>query len=633
MLFSKNFQSVVARYIIWFGFASLFFLSINGISALAQDGDIRREQARDIHDPDAPALSEGLGGLSDEVDGLTSSLDDGAIDVRQNGFLSDNRRPENQTDGDDGGVSVDGTDDDRDPRDRGFRGEIGDPRRTRILDGDLRAQHESAQRRAEVPQDGDYGVLIRDDNGADGGQERVILDQDAFLDATRLQGRSLNDERQRGRNRRPGDELLDGRSGQSGLAPPNGRGNGIADDGLSNANSDDRDDGSAVAVSARDRRLSPYEPVGIRVGSFRVVPEASVFGIYGDNVGQASGPKDADVALELRPSIVARSVWRRHALEVDASGTANFHKEFSSEDDREFLTNLRGRIDLTRRSNVEAEAGYSLSQQRRGTADSPGGAAENPDVHIKSGALALNHRFNRVSLRVRGEVVEEKYDDAALTTGGTSDEGDQDNREKRLSLRGTYEFDPGLSVFTEGLVERRDFKQASNSDGILRDSHSYGFRAGILFDNGSKLYGEVGVGFTHVRADDSRLEDVDGVTFDANVSWRPSALTTISLDASTDVDGTTVAGSLATLTYTANFRVQHELLEHFILSGGIGLDHVDYQGSSLVERTYRAELGAEYIFSREAAMIANYEYSAFDSNSPNSDYTSNQVRLGMRFRR
>ena len=614
MFVSQSFQSVVARYIIWFGFTSLFFLPINCISAFAQVGDIR--------DPRGPALSEGLGGPSVEVDGLRSSLDDSAINVRQNAFVTDGGRPGNDADDDDDGeVSIDGLGDDRDPRDRGFRGDIDDPRRGRILDGDLRAQHERAQRRAEVPRDGDYGVLIRDDTQADDGQERVIRDQDAFLDATRLQGRSLVDERERARIRRPGGELTDGRSGS--LAP-NARATEVPDD---------LDDGSAVAVSARDRRLSPYEPVGIRVGSFRVVPEAFVSGVYGDNVRQSSGPKEGDVALELRPAIRARSVWRRHSLEMDAEGTASFYNDLNSEDNREFLTNLRGRIDLTRRSNIEAEAGYSLSQQSRGTADSPGGAAENPDVHVMRGALVLNHRFNRLSLRLRGEVVEEKYDDAALSIGGISDEGDQDNREKTLSLRGTYEFDPGLSVFTEGLVERRDFKQASNSDGIGRDSDGFGLRAGILFDNGSKLYGEVGVGVIHVRADDSRLGDVDGVTFDANVNWRPSELTTVSLDVSTDVDATTVAGSLAALRHTANFRVQHELLEHFLLSGGIGLDHVDYKGSSLVERTYRVELGAEYIFSREAAMIAAYEYSAFDTNTPNGNYTSNQVRLGMRFRR
>ena len=192
---------------------------------------------------------------------------------------------------------------------------------------------------------------------------------------------------------------------------------------------------------------------------------------------------------------------------------------------------------------------------------------------------------------------------------------------------------PGLRVFAEGLVERIDFKRASDSDGILRDSDVSGLRAGILFDNGSKLYGEVALGLIRLSPDDGRLSDVDGVTFDANVTWRPSRLTTVSFNASTSINATTVAGSAGALNQSAYLRVSHEFMHHFILSAGIGLDHVDYKGSSLIERTTRAELGAEYIFNREVAMIGSYRFDAFDTNAALSDYTSSQLRLGMRFRR
>ena len=217
--------------------------------------------------------------------------------------------------------------------------------------------------------------------------------------------------------------------------------------------------------------------------------------------------------------------------------------------------------------------------------------------------------------------------------GVISVQSDRDNVEERLLLRGAYEFDPGLTVFAEGLVERRDFKKASLSDGISRDSNGFGFRAGIIFDNGSKIYGELAIGYVGLRPDDGRLTDIDGVSFDANVSWRPSALTTLTLTASTAIDGTTVASSAGTLTHAANLRVQHELLRHFILSAELGFAYADYKGASLVEKTIVGKLGAEYIFNRQAALIAAYQFEAFNSNAAASDYSSNELRVGMCLRR
>ena len=465
--------------------------------------------------------------------------------------------------------------------DRGFRGgndaSRNDPGDDVQLDGDLGAQYEAAMRRIEPPRDGDLGTVAA-----------VPLD-------------------------RAGNEpVLRGAVG-TGL-----------------------DVGQAAIErisTARDTTPSPYLPLGIRAGSFRIFPEVTLSEFFTDNVQRSSGVKDSDVVLEMRPSVQFRSNWSRHMLEGGVSLVRNFHKAFNTEDAREFSSNLRGRIDVTRRTNIAAEAAYSLAQQSRGTAVGPQNAVRRPDVQNLRGAVAVNHRFNRLSIRLRGEIEAVTYDDAVLGGGVISVQSDRDNVEKRLALRGSYEFDPGLSVFAEGLVERRGFDRVSPGDGISRDADGLGIRGGIIFDNGSKLYGEIALGYVSLRPDDGRLEDIDGVSFDASVSWRPSALTTLTLNASTAVDGTTVAGSAGTLTHAANFRVQHELLRHFILTGQLGFANVDYKGTSLVEQTFRTELGAEYIFSREAALLATHRYEAFSASQPGRNYTSNILRVGMRFRR
>ena len=614
MFASENLNRFAVRYIICLVFASLLFALLGAQAVSAQGVDMGGVRDGDVRDPGSSALSEGLGGVRSEVEGFRSSIDDGARRVRRNVLIEDDAQ-------------------DRVADDSGFENVLGDMRRpgqASILDGNLRAQYQAATRQRVRAQDGDLEALVTDDGSGvdefgervdDRVDDRVVREQAEFLDAVRgAEG-----------TRRAfvgGDEtaefIVDPRFGPVG---PISRGGPVPQ------SIDEDVQGERVTGRARNRETSPYAPVGLEIGRFRVFPEVIVSGAYGDNVRQSSTSRDSDVSLELRPSIRAQSNWRRHSLEGDVNAFGSYHNEFDTEDDREFSSNLRGRIDVTRRTNIEGEAGYALAQQSRGSADAPGGAIESPDVETLRGALALNHRFNRLSIRLRGEVSETQHDDAQLIGGGLSDESDQDNLERRFVLRGSYELNSAISIFSEGLVERRDFDSVANSDGLSRDSDAFGLRAGILFDNGSKLYGEASVGLVRLTPDDRRLNDFDGVTFDGEITWRPTQLTTLTAQVSTSINATTVAGAAGALTHSANLRVQHELLRHFILSAGIGLDHVDYKGTSLVERSYSGELGAEYIFNRNAALIAVYQYDFFDTNSVNSAYTSNQIRLGMRFRR
>ena|GEM_PF-1209803 len=621
MFASGNINRFAVRYIICLVFASLLFALFGAQGVVAQDANSGAEGERDVIDLSSSALSQGIGDVRSEVEGFRSSIDDGARRVRQNVLIEDYAHDRVV---DDNGFT--GLSNGNGGNSSGnFRGSVGPPRRQGALDGSLKAQHQVAARRRIPALDGDLGVFIADDaQGQDefgeSADDRAVREQAEFLDAVRgVEGATREPVEDEGAS----GIIVDPRFGPVG---PISRGGPLP-------RPIDEEMGDRIAGTARNTDISPYAPVGIEVGSFRVFPEVTVSGAYGDNVRQSSTRRDSDVLLELRPSIRAQSNWRRHSLDGDVSAFGSYHNEFDTEDDREFLSNLRGRIDVTRRTNIEGEAGYALAQQSRGSADAPGGAIESPDVETLRGALMLNHRFNRLSIRLRGEVSETQYDDARLIGGGSSDESDQDNLERRFTLRGSYELNQAISVFSEGLVERRDFDNVANSDGLSRDSDAFGLRAGILFDNGSKLYGEASIGVVRLNPDDRRLNDFAGVTFDGEITWRPSRLTTLTAQASTSINATTVTGAAGALTHSANLRVQHELLRHFILSAGIGFDHVDYKGASLVERSYRGELGAEYIFNREAALIGVYQYDFFDSNSVNSDYSSNQFRLGMRFRR
>src|SRR2546423_1133943 len=101
--------------------------------------------------------------------------------------------------------------------------------------------------------------------------------------------------------------------------------------------------------------IEPYFARGIRVGSFVVFPEAQV-GVTGTSNIFRNSARLSDSALEVASNVRAVSDWRTHAVEVRASGLATFYDHFPTEDDRSYAIEARGRLDLSKRPNVEALA-------------------------------------------------------------------------------------------------------------------------------------------------------------------------------------------------------------------------------------------------------------------------------------
>ena len=138
--------------------------------------------------------------------------------------------------------------------------------------------------------------------------------------------------------------------------------------------------------------LEPYFARGIRVGSFVVFPEAQIGATATNNIFRNSA-RLSDGALEVAANVRAVSDWRTHAVEFRASGLATFYDQFPTEDDRSYAFEARGRLDISKRTNIEVLALHQVDKDRRAQRDSPTDAAERGDVETDRVAFALNHQL------------------------------------------------------------------------------------------------------------------------------------------------------------------------------------------------------------------------------------------------
>ncbi len=389
---------------------------------------------------------------------------------------------------------------------------------------------------------------------------------------------------------------------------------------------------------ARFARFEPYDPVGVRVGGFVVFPEAEFAITAYDNIFRSSSQVRRDVSFDVRPSIRAVSNWRRHAMEFRATGASTFHNEFSSEDDRAYLLEARGRIDITRRTNIEVLASHERNQEERGSINAASATGSRANVDTDRLAVAFNHRFNRLAIQLRGTMTETDFGSSMDPVGGLVGNDSRDTTTLESAARATWLLKRSFGVFGEVAHNTREYK-APAFDTIQRDSQGDRISVGVSFggagtgnDKDQKLRGEISIGQQHQEFDDRRLPSISGIVVDANLGWRLSGLTSLLFTARSTIGESTLAGSGGALSQSYGVELRHAFRRYLIGTAAMRYTTLDYEGLTLKEHDLLSELGLEYFVNRNWTLFSRYQHLTYESTDISRNYNADEFRVGVRVR-
>ena len=381
---------------------------------------------------------------------------------------------------------------------------------------------------------------------------------------------------------------------------------------------------------ARLFRFEPYDPVGIKAGSFILFPELEFAGNAYSNVFRSPQAR-SDVTFDVRPSARFVSNWTRHAFEFRATGLASFYNQFDTENDKAYTLEARGRLDITKRLNLEALISHDVAQESR-SVPSERTAGTRADVTTDKVQVALNQKFNRLTVQLRGSVTEYAFGDNTtneITTSNTY----RDYTAYEQAVRASWEFKPALSVFTEVVTNQHDYR-LTDFAGIDRSSTGERYRAGLSFGiSGEILRGEVSGGWGIQRPSNATLPDASGFILDANATWRVTPLTSFMFSARSDFVESTTTGVGSVKTQSLGLDARHAFQRYLIGTAGIAYTNSDYIGSTITEQDLRETLGLEYYLNRETVMFGRYTHVDFTSAFAGSSYNSDEIRVGVRLRR
>jgi len=384
----------------------------------------------------------------------------------------------------------------------------------------------------------------------------------------------------------------------------------------------------SIVIPVKDQMAADHAPLGIRAGSFLVIPKVDVEETYNDNIYATTNNEKSDTITTVRPQIEAHSNWSRHAVNALARGEFQKYNNHGDEDQSNYLAAVDGRLDVLRDTTLGGGVAYARNHEDRGDPNSIGSTVKPVAYDTTTARVGAFRGLGKLNARVDSQVSHIDYKNGYTSAGGVVNENVRDRNEYAQILRVGYQLDPRFEAFVRATFDTRAYDDKTTVTN--RSNHGQTYVAGSTFDITGKTKGEVYAGATHRNYTDSALKDISTPVWGGKATWNADALTTVIGSIDRGVEETTIGASSGYVATDYDLEVQHSLTRDVLLHGNAGYSDYDYKGFAAGQRkdhVWSAGVGADYWLNRCLKTGLSYGYENRDSNITGGDYSRNLVLL------
>lgn len=376
-----------------------------------------------------------------------------------------------------------------------------------------------------------------------------------------------------------------------------------------------------------------YQPRGVGLGSFLLMPRIEVDEKYNSNVFATENNEQHDFVTYVRPEMKLRSRFREHELNFGAVVEQQLYARFDGDNRTDADLNVQGRYDFSSRTEANAFARVYSQHEDRASPDDLAG--KNP-AQVYGGMMLLGgkHQAGRFTFEGDVEADRKKFGSVDLQAGPTVSNADRDRWEYTARQRVSYEVLPGYSAVVETAQNRHEFDRAVDRNGFDRDSQGYRAEAGLSVDLTNILRGDFLVGYMSQDFNDRQLKDISGLSFRSAFNWTPSKLTVVIPSLERSFQNTTNNGASALVRSELGLTVRHELRRNIIVTGIGAIAQEELAGVTNQDAmVYDAKGRIIYAFSPELYVGGEVGVRQRDSEAVNNSMTqvTTLVRLGIQY--
>lgn len=376
-----------------------------------------------------------------------------------------------------------------------------------------------------------------------------------------------------------------------------------------------------VPVTARPR--PDYDPFRLHVGSFSVLPEITVGGIYDDNILADKDDKLSDFGMVISPEINAQSRSSSHQLNLDVGADLTRYQTYTRQNTDTFYAQGDGRLDITRDWDV---SGLVRAARLADPAEDPEEAGANEPIlyNTLTTNVALNRTFDLLRFSVGLGFLRYDYDKTEGIDGN-----DRDRNEYDQTFRISFAQSPRLVYFVGTEIQYQQYDVNRDDNGFERDRTQYGINTGIDVNITSVLFGEVAVGVARAVFKDSEFDAKNAFTFSSNLTWNVTPTTTLKLDAERDFGSTTQDGSAVNLRTVVGLSADHELRRNVLIGAGVGYLRSEFEDTGITDDEIFSEARVRYLLNRRFSIDGRYRFSTRSSSDSDRDFDRNQILISL----
>lgn len=384
-----------------------------------------------------------------------------------------------------------------------------------------------------------------------------------------------------------------------------------------------------------DRSDDPraIQPVGAHFGSFTLFPKLEVAPFYDDNI-YALETKTDDVVLRVSPIANLKGDFGRDKLTLYGGLDRLDYKDNTSESRTDWRLRGSNSYELAEKTLFVLGAGYLRDHEDRGD---PNSLTTNlhPTLFYRTDAnIGVSRDLASLRAGFRATYRHYNYYDAEQVGGGITNNDDRDRSEYLGEGRLGYLFSPGYSAVVRLQYQRINYRLPLDDTGRDRSSKNLKALAGIKFELSRLLEGEVTAGYLHRTYSDIGFRNTNRFTFDANLKWFATELTSFELLANRSAVESVAAGYSSYIANSFVVRAEHELLRTVKINATLRYISNDYNRAITTapirkEKFYGASAGVRYDLNRNFYLVGGYDWNKKTSTATNagSEFTRNRLSL------
>jgi hypothetical protein len=389
---------------------------------------------------------------------------------------------------------------------------------------------------------------------------------------------------------------------------------------------DSREEVPPEDTPVKNRQQPGYEPVGIRAGSWMFSPALISGGFYDSNVFASNTVKRSDLAAVFEPSLRARTLWEQHGIDLKLDAQSTVYSRNSGLDQTNARLKGNAWFDIAHDLAVLTNFQIAHLNEGVGTLSSPANAVQPTPYNLLSGDVSLRKQFNRLTTSIGLRTDSYEFGTTRAQDGTIINQSSRNGQIYSVHGRADYAFSSMLGWFTAVEGNERDIR---GTPGHSLDSEGYRALSGFTVEMTNLISAEFGAGYVQQRFVDPTIGTVEGPTYRARLTWRPTRLLDVHFNAEQLVTQTADTSSVGVLANAVQLGADYELRRNVIVSLAGGYESDRFFGQLRKDHVLTSEASIKYLLNRFGAISVFHRYTSRNSDIPAFSYDKHQVGINV----